>query len=270
MCPRVPSPLGSTLLSAVRQAKSAAASEPGVGGSGGLGVEGQHPTRGRGTSAAASNPTHSLGPIPPRPAFPPPLPPLPQHLPFVSRLGGTQCNAAARPRAGLVASVACAAGLPSPCLASYSVPAPALTRSGGWMPPNPGPCVKRARTAAGPAKSVSTQGRLLPRPAPSGCAAALPPLLALPRPPTQRHHPPRPAGECIANAKDCGQEGKVCCVTSTPSTTNYWCLSGFYCPWGDAQDQPCKRCPPPEDAERDGVWECSQAMLDSKARGDWY
>lgn len=36
--------------------------------------------------------------------------------------------------------------------------------------------------------------------------------------------PAAAAGTCIENAADCGQEGKGCCVTSTPSATNYWCL----------------------------------------------
>lgn len=131
------------------------------------------------------------------------------------------------------------------------------------MPPSRGPCARRAPTAAAPAKSVRAQGG--PPPALPHCTAAATHSAS------PAAHPPRHAGQCIENAKDCGQEGRACCVTSTPSTTNYWCLAGFYCPWGDgAQDQPCKRCPPPEQAERQGVYECQQASLDSKAKGEWF
>ena len=56
-------------------------------------------------------------------------------------------------------------------------------------------------------------------------------------------------------------------MTSTPSSTNYWCQAGFYCPWDAAQNKnlPCKRCPQQSDE-----WECSQTALESKAKGEWF
>lgn len=77
---------------------------------------------------------------------------------------------------------------------------------------------------------------------------------------------------CIQNAKDCGQQGKTCCITTTPSSTSYWCNANLYCPFGasGSEQEPCKRCPPPDKAEADGIWECGQYILDQKASGNWF
>ena len=78
------------------------------------------------------------------------------------------------------------------------------------------------------------------------------------------------AGTCIENAKDCGLEGRGCCVSSLQGRlTLYWCQAGFYCPEAGAADPSCQRCPPPAQAQQQGPFECQRQALDRKVAGTW-